>query len=149
MKKLRFSALALAPLLALSAVAQDSPKALQQAFMDGLRTNDAAALAACYAEDAVNFPLGELMQHGPGPVRDGWQTFFDGMRITSAELSHDHLEQHDDTAIAWGVFTIEAEPIGGGDAVTLVGRYMDVARRIDGRWLYVADHASMPLTSGE
>jgi hypothetical protein len=38
-----------------------------------------------------------------------------------------------------------AEPAEGGDVVEMKGRYMDVARNMDGTWLYVADHASMPL----
>lgn len=52
-----------------------------------------------------------------------------------------------DLAAAWGLFTVIARPAEGGELVTLVGRYMDVARPIDGRWLYIADHASMPLAT--
>ena len=52
-------------------------------------------------------------------------------------------------AVAWGLFTIMAEPAEGGDAVEMKGRYMDVARSMDGTWLYVVDHASMPLPAPE
>ena len=35
------------------------------------------------------------------------------------------------------------------EAVEMRGRYMDVAKNIDGSWLYIADHASMPLPAEE
>ena len=78
-----------------------------------------------------------------------WSGFFAAFKVVDANLSETHLETHGDTAVAWGLFTIIAEPVEGGEAVEMVGRYMDVARSIDGTWLYVADHASMPLPAPE
>lgn len=132
-------------LVSIPALSQDSPQALQDAFMQALRANDAAGLAACYAEDAVNFPVGALVEHGPAAVQASWEGFFAGMSVGEARLEQDHLEVHGDTAVAWGLFVIIAEPVAGGEPVELRGRYMDVARNFDGRWLYVADHASLPL----
>lgn len=130
--------------LATASPAQDSPQALQDAFMQALRGNDAAGLAACYAGDAVNFPVGALVEHGPEAVQASWEGFFSGMTVRQARLEQAHLEVHGDTAVAWGLFVIVADPKEGGAPIELRGRYMDVARHIDGRWLYVADHASMP-----
>jgi len=31
------------------------------------------------------------------------------------------------------------------DAAGMAARYTDVARKINGQWLYIADHASVPL----
>jgi ketosteroid isomerase-like protein len=59
------------------------------------------------------------------------------------------LEVSGDLAAAWGLFTITAVPVGGGEAVIFKGRYMDVAKNFDGSWLYVADHASMPMPAEE
>ena len=127
------------------AEAYDSPEALQAIFMAALRANDAQGLAACYTGDAVNFPVDSLIGHGPESVAASWSGFFAAYTVVEATLSEQHMETHDDTAIAWGLFTIRAEPAEGGDVVEMQGRYMDVARNIGGRWLYVADHASMPL----
>lgn len=140
---------ALALLWAAPLLANDSPKALQDAFMTAILNNDADAIAACYAEDAVNFTLDSMMGTGPESARESWGNFFSAFEVQKAELSEKHLEVHGDTAIAWGLFTIVATPREGGDPVEFRGRYMDVARDIDGRWLYVADHASMPLPSGD
>jgi len=132
-----------------SSFANESPQALQDAFMGALKANDAQGLADCYASDAVNFPVGELIGIGPQSVVESWNGFFTGFKVTDASLSDDHLEVHGDTAIAWGLFTIIAEPAEGGEPVEMNGRYMDVARNVDGSWLYVADHASMPIPAPE
>ena len=38
-------------------------------------------------------------------------------------------------------------PKGGGDEMVLEGRFADAATKIDGKWQYVMDHASMPMAS--
>lgn len=129
--------------------ANESPQALQEAFMTALNANDAQGLANCYTSDAVNFPVDSLVGTGPESVAESWNGFFATYRVVGASLSEDHLEIHGDTAVAWGLFTIAAEPAEGGDAVEMKGRYMDVARNVDGVWLYVADHASMPIPAPE
>jgi len=129
--------------------ANESPQALQEAFMTALKGNDVQGLADCYTSDAVNFPVGSLVGTGPESVIESWGGFFAAYKVVGAALSEDHLEIHGNTAIAWGLFTIMAEPAVGGEAVEMKGRYMDVARNMDGTWLYVADHASMPLPAPE
>lgn len=129
--------------------ANDSPEALQDAFMTAIRAHDADAIAACYADDAVNFTLDSMMGIGPDSARQSWGGFFESFEVQLAELDETHLEVHSDTAIAWGLFLIVAVPRAGGEPVEFRGRYMDVARNIDGRWLYVADHASLPLPGAD
>ncbi len=132
-----------------SSFANENPQALQDAFMAALKANDVQGLAACYTSDAVNFPVGALVGSGPESVMESWSSFFAAYKILDASLSNTHLEIHGDTAVAWGLFTIMAEPTEGGEVVEMNGRYMDVARNMDGTWLYVADHASMPLPAPE
>ena len=131
--------------VAAPAYGNESPEALQEAFMNSLKANDSQGISECYAADAVNFPVDSLVGYGPESVAESWSGFFAAFTIVHASLSEAHLEVHGDTAVAWGIFTIMAVPAGGGETVEMKGRYMDVARNIDGSWLYVADHASMPL----
>jgi len=138
-----FTLLMLLPVWSL-VLANDSPQALQATFMTALRSNDADGLAACYTEDATNFPVDRLAGVGPESVRTSWGDFFGAYRVTAARLSDEHMEVLGDTAVAWGLFTIMAEPVAGGEPVEMRGRYMDVARSFNGRWLYIADHASLP-----
>jgi uncharacterized protein (TIGR02246 family) len=132
-----------------SSFANEGPQALQDAFMAALRANDVQGLADCYTSNAVNFPVGALVGTGPESVIESWSGFFAAYKVVDARLSDTHMEIHGDTAVAWGLFTIMAEPAEGGDAIEMKGRYMDVARNMDGTWLYVADHASMPLPAPE
>jgi uncharacterized protein (TIGR02246 family) len=135
--------------LSFSTHANDSAEALQNAFIDALKANNAQGLADCYSSDAVNFPVDSMMGHGPDSVRESWNGFFATYKVIGASLSETHLETLGDTAVAWGLFTILAEPAQGGDAIEMKGRYMDVARNTDKGWLYVADHASLPLPVAE
>ena len=137
--------IALMAAYAAPAAANDSPEALQANFITALRANDVQGLAGCYTKDAVNFPVASLIGHGPKSVAASWTRFFAAFTVIEATLSEQHLETHGDTAIAWGIFTIRAEPAEGGEIVEMKGRYMDVARNFGGRWFYVADHASMPV----
>jgi ketosteroid isomerase-like protein len=128
-----------------SAHAFESPQALQDAFMAAMRANDSNGLAACYTADATNYPPDLMSGTGPESVRASWGEFFRQYRVLSAETSDGRMEISGDLAAAWGLFTLTVEPVAGGEPVVMKGRYMDVARNFDGNWLYVADHASMPL----
>jgi ketosteroid isomerase-like protein len=143
--------LTLVLILAISPVtfAFDSPRALQVSFMTALRASDVDGLAACYTADATNFPLDSMSGTGPEGVRASWGGFFESFTVTAAELHDEHMEISGDLAAAWGLFTITAVPVGGGEAVVFKGRYMDVAKSYDGNWLYVADHASVPIPPAE
>ena len=117
--------------------------------MAALVANDTEGLAACYTADATNFALDSMIGTGPDAVRASWGAFFEAFTVTSAELSNEHTEISGDLAAAWGLFTIKAVPADGGEAVVFKGRYMDVAKSFDGSWLYVADHASVPIPAAE
>ena len=132
-------------LVSTSAWSNDSPKALQDAFMAALVANDADGIAGCYTSDATNFAVDSMIGIGPDAVRESWGGFFTAFKVLDATLSDTHLETRGDIAAAWGLFHITAKPVAGGEAVELHGRYMDVSKNIDGNWLYIADHASMPL----
>lgn len=132
-----------------AADAFDSPQALQAGFMAALRANDIEGLVMCYTADATNFAIDSMSGTGPESVRASWGGFFEAFTVTAAELSDEHLEVSGDLAAAWGLFTITAVPAGGGDAVVIKGRYMDVAKNFDGNWLYIADHASVPVPAEE
>lgn len=132
-----------------AADAFDSPQALQAGFMAALRANDIEGLVMCYTADATNFAISSMSGTGPESVRASWGGFFQAYTVTAAELSDEHLEVSGDLAAAWGLFTITAVPAGSGDAVVIKGRYMDVAKNFDGSWLYIADHASVPVPAEE
>jgi ketosteroid isomerase-like protein len=131
--------------LSCNCFANESPEALQEAFMAGARANDADAIADCYSADAVSYDIGTRVLHGPDAVRESWAGFFSQFRIIAIDLENTHMEKRDDLAVAWGEFTLQAEPLGGGEPMLMQGRFTDVAENFNGHWLYTMDHASLPL----
>ena len=130
-------------LLSSTLAANDSPEALQEAFMKALRAMDTAGLAACYTEDATSYDVSKQIVTGPEGVAASWGGFFSAFNLLEANLFAKTIETHGDTGIAWGQFKLLVEPKEGGDSFEMVGRYTDVSRNIDGTWLYVLDHVSM------
>ena len=62
------SVLFLIACIAAPAYANESPEALQDAFMTSLKANDPKGIAECYAADAINFPVDSLVGYGPESV---------------------------------------------------------------------------------
>jgi len=144
-----FPIFTLLALFSLPVAGNDSPEALQDAFVQAMETNDADGLAACYTDDAVSYAVDVMVGVGPDFVRESWNAFFAAYTIKKAGLSDTHMENFGDTAVAWGLFSMLVEPVAGGEAFEMHGRFMDVAKMVDGSWLYIADHASMPLPPAE
>jgi uncharacterized protein (TIGR02246 family) len=146
---MRYSRFALAiavSLFAASALATDSGAAqLDAAWTKAMLANDASVLAALYAPDAVMYPPGEMEQRGREAIRKGYEEMLAAMRVLEARILPEKYETHGDTSLGWGHWTIKLCPKAGGDAISLEGRFTEVARKIGGKWYYVADHASSPL----
>ncbi len=132
-----------------NAHAFDSPEALQDGFLKAMRANNADDMAACYTVEATNFGLSAMVGTGPDAVRADWIEFFKNYTLTSVEITDKHRETSGDLSVAWGLFTITATPVGGGEPMVMAGRYTDASRNFDGNWLYVVDHASVPLPPPE
>ncbi len=122
-----------------------SPEALQDAFVAALAANDAAAVAACYAQDALSYAMDEMAGVGPDFVRDSWSNFFSVYTIMEIGLYDTHMAISGDIAASWGLFRMLVEIAGDGEEIELHGRFTDVAKNVNGTWLYIADHASVPL----
>lgn len=122
-----------------------TPEALQDAFVKALAANDADAVAACYAENAMSYAMDEMVGVGPDFVRDSWNNFFSIYTIRDVNLTDTDTERFGDTAATWGLFVMLVETVSGGEEIELHGRFTDVAKRLGDAWLYIADHASVPL----
>jgi uncharacterized protein (TIGR02246 family) len=124
--------------------AQQADEAVARAF----KANDANALAAAYAEDAVLYPPGAMEQRGRAAIRQGFADFLAQFRVTDFITNDTHYETSGNVSVGWGRFAILAEPrSGNGQPMRWEGRYTSVARRISGKWLLVQDHASLPMTA--
>ena len=128
------------------AMAADEGPSAGECFSTAFEAADADAVAACYAEDGIIWFPGGPMAQGREAIRDGFAHFFSevaGMTIGDVVLTEiGHVMGEGDTRTAWGTYEIRMVDKATGAERVQRGRYIDVSKRIDGRWLYVVDHPS-------
>lgn len=135
--------------LALSAgiaCAGESPgKTLDNRFLKAFNANDAAAIAACYAEDAVIYPPDTFMAKGKDAIRQNFQGFLNQFKVSQATISDATYLDMKDRCVGWGIVELTATPIAGGEATHMKARFTSISEKRDGQWVYICDHASMPM----
>ena len=132
--------LALMPLSALAA--DEGSKAVDAAWMKAMKANDMDAVVACYAPDAVMWFPNAPEARGTKAIRDIYAGYFDAYTVSDVVLPSSAYQTSGELSAGWGNFILTLQPKKGGDPVVMKGRFTDVAMRIGGKWLYVADHAS-------
>ena len=126
-----------------AAMAADEGPSAGECFAKGFEASDADAVAACYAEDAIIWFPGGSMAQGRQAIRDGFAHFFTEMTIKDVAMRDiGHVMGEGDTRTAWGTYEIRAVVKASGAEVVQSGRFTDVTKKIDGRWLYLVDHPS-------
>ena len=125
--------------------AQATPEALQDAFFAALTAGDLDALADLYSSDAQLYPVTVMSAQGKDGVRVDWGPFLEAYTITEIEAFQQDEEIFGDTAVAWGLWAMTFVPKDGGDPSIIETRFMDISKKIDEKWYYVVDHASVPF----
>jgi uncharacterized protein (TIGR02246 family) len=133
-------ALALVPLAA--AAEEAGAKAVDMAWAKGMKANDLEAVVVCYAPDAVMWLPDAAEAKGIKAIRDTYTGFFAAYSIADVAFPGAVYQTSGDLSAGWGDFTLTLQPKKGGDPVVMKGRFTEVAKKIGGKWLYVADHAS-------
>jgi uncharacterized protein (TIGR02246 family) len=122
--------------------AAKAPATVQDCWQPAFEAMDAAAVAQCYAPDAVLWLPGAPMMKGRDAIREGYVGFFKDFNIKSMKLAEAGKSRLGNDAASWGSFELVMESKKDGKEVTELGRYTDVSRKIGGHWMYVVDHAS-------
>ena len=120
-------------------------EALDQRFLEAFNKGDAEALAATYwnSPKLVSFAPEGMGTTGWDASRAGAVEMFKAMPGVKLEnLSH-HNDVHGDVVLGWGTFKMTIPTPGGPQVIE--GRYTDVKMMHDGKWVYVMDHASVPV----
>ena len=132
-------------LVGFASAAEDGPAAVDQAWMKAMLAQDASAVAALYAQDAVMYPPDAMEVRGREAIRKEYETLLQSFRVQEANVTQTHYETHGNTGMGWGRFTLTLVPKTGGQPTTMEGRFTEVSRKIAGKWYYAVDHASAPL----
>ncbi|HEX9303494.1 MAG TPA: SgcJ/EcaC family oxidoreductase [Thermoanaerobaculia bacterium] len=120
-------------------------KDLDKAWIKAVKAGDADGLTKLYAADAVMYPPDEVQAKGTDAIRASYQKMLSTMNVKDMQLNYDAFRQAGNTSWASGRFTMTMEPKSGGAAQTMEGRFTSVAERKNGKWMYVSDHASVPM----
>ena len=120
-------------------------EALDQRFREAFNKGDVDGLMATY----WNSP--NLVSFGPdGMGTKGWDAnkaalpeMFKSLGGAQLEFISVNNDVHGDVVLGWGTWRMTI-PTPAGPQV-LEGRFSDVKAMRDGKWVYVMDHASVPL----
>jgi uncharacterized protein (TIGR02246 family) len=124
------------------ALAADGPEALDVAWMKAMKAGDVNAASALYAANAVLWFPGAHEARGAKAIHDAYAGFLGTYTIADVSLTDTQYETMQNTGIAWGHFIMTLQPKAGGVPTIMGGRFSSVAKKIDGQWRYVVDHAS-------
>ena len=128
--------------LASTVFAQDTPKDADAAWMKAMKANDLSAVVALYAPDAVMWFPEAPEARGTEAIRKTYGGYFDAYKVADVALTNVVHQTSGDLDANWGNYMFDLRPKKGGDPVVLRGRFTAVMKKIGGKWLLVADHAS-------
>jgi len=121
-------------------------RSLIEAWAAAIRAKDIDAVMRHYAPDVVVFDvMPPLFVRGAEAYRRNWQSWFDALDgQADFQFVELHLEVSDNLAYCFSVNRLRARYRDGAkhDAQT---RATVCFRKIDGRWLVVHEHASVPM----
>jgi uncharacterized protein (TIGR02246 family) len=131
-------------LFAVSVFAQGI-KDLDAAWVKAAKAGDVEGLVKLYAPTAVTYMPDEMKAKGTDEIRASFQKFLGSSTVTEMTLSPEFDTTSGNLAASSGTFSMTVTPKGGGAAQTMQGRYSSIAVRKSGKWMYVSDHASVPI----
>jgi uncharacterized protein (TIGR02246 family) len=122
---------------ALSAHAQDEPDAdaVRSSYMDAFNGNDAKALAALFAEDAVLMPPDSDRLVGREAAEAHYTEFFGAAKPSGLAIEPQGTERLGDVLVDEGQYSLSATG-PGGQTLAIKGDYLAIMRQgEDGKWL--------------
>lgn len=120
--------------------------ALDQRFSEAFNKGDAAAAMALYwnSPDLASYPPDNMGIRGWTAVNAAMTETMKGMAGVKFEIIEPRNEAHGGVVLGSGRWKLTI-PAAKGPATVIEGRYTDVKAQKDGKWVYIVDHASVPL----
>jgi uncharacterized protein (TIGR02246 family) len=129
-------------LAASRAAAEEGAKSLDASWVNAMKAGDVNAVVALYAPDAVLWLPDAPEARGEKAIRATYAGMLGAYTVADASLTNAVYHPYGDVSIQWGNFTLVLKPKAGGQNVVMKGRFMSAAKKSDGQWRYIADHAS-------
>jgi uncharacterized protein (TIGR02246 family) len=138
-----FSGLVVFALSSLAHAQTHGAKTVDDAWVTAAKAGDVNALVALYAPDAVLYPPDAEEARGTAAIRQAYEDMFGAMKVTDAKIDSQY-QTSGDLSVGYGTATLTMVPKAGGAPQTMTVRVVAAVRKINGKWLYIADHASVP-----
>jgi uncharacterized protein (TIGR02246 family) len=122
----------------------DGIKGVDDAWVAAAKKGDVEAIVALYAPDAVYYPPDAFEVRGAAAIRKAYTDWFAAVTIPDARIESTYTTSGD-LSLGYGTATLTMQPKAGGAPQTMTVRVTAVAKKVGGRWKYLADHASAPL----
>ena len=122
--------------------ADTGAKTVDEAWVKAMKANDLEAVLACYAPDAVAWLPDSPEAKGEKAIRATYQGLLTANTVQDVTVTETNYKTTGNLSVGWGRFVLSLAPKSGGSPIAMKGRFIDVAELRDGRWFYIADHAS-------
>lgn len=122
-------------------------KAVDASFLKAFNAGDVDGLAATYwkSSDVVSMPPDAMILRGWDAIHEGFKKMMATMSGAKLEMTESHYSVSGDVVLTWGLWRLTMAG-QDGKPMTMEGRYSDVKAKRDGKWVYIVDHASAPLS---
>lgn len=139
------SALSTAPALAKGGE-ESALRALDQQWCTAFSHKDMRELLDYYADDAVVMDPGPALEiRGKDAIRRSFTSLFEGIESPSLRLIDPAYRTEGNLGYGHATFEMSYKDKKTGQMVTVKGRTLTVFEKRGGKWLAVADHASIPM----
>ena len=121
-------------------------KALDESFMKAFNEHNAAAIGGLYWNnpEVVLMPPDAMLVKGVDAIKASFTEMVIAMKDCRLEMIESHNMPAGDVVVGWGLWKLTM-PGPDGKPMEMLGRYSDVKAQRDGKWVYLIDHASMPV----
>jgi len=124
------------------AAASGGAPEVEAAWLKAMRAGDVDALVACYAPDATLWVPDQPEADGAEAIRASYAGLLGANTVIAVSTSNEKHRTVGSVGAGWGRWTMTLQPKSGGAPTTMHGRFTEVVERRNGKWVYVADHAS-------
>jgi ketosteroid isomerase-like protein len=121
---------------------------VDQAFLKAFNEGNVDAISALYwkSPDVLLFPPDAMMVKGSDSLRNMYVQFLATMKGCRLEMKETHQMPVGEVVLGWGLWRLTMPaPDSGSAPIEMLGRYTDVKAERDGKWVYLMDHASVPV----
>ena len=125
-----------------------SAKAVDEAFIAGFNKADGDAVAATYwnSPETVSYLPDVMELKGFEAIKAGLVQSMPAMGGAQLQITEArYVPVGEDTVLSNGLWTMTMPAAEGAAPAEMRGRFSAVMQRKDGRWVYIMDHASMPM----